>query len=161
MPVIGFLGTRGPDDDPQLLSAWHRGLKDAGHVEGQNLRIEYRWAENRYDRLSALAIDLVQSRVQAIYANGPAAQAAKTATIPIIFTAGFDPVELGLVTSLSRPGGNITGISILDVELGPKRLELLHEMVPTTKNIGERLSAYRPAWRVPVPTRSSKRLFPA
>jgi putative ABC transport system substrate-binding protein len=138
MPVIGFLGTRGPDDDPHLLSAWRRGLKDAGHIEGQNLRIEYRWAENRYDRLPALATDLVQSRVHAIYANGPAAQAAKaaTTTIPIIFTAGFDPVQLGLVTSLSRPGGNITGISILDVELGPKRLELLHESVPTTKNIG-------------------------
>ena len=138
MPVIGFLGTRGPDDDPYLLSAWRRGLKDAGHIEGQNLRIEYRWAENRYDRLPALATGLVQSRVHAIYANGPAAQAAKaaTTTISIIFTAGFDPVQLGLVTSLSRPGGNITGISILDVELGPKRLQLLHEMVPTTKNIG-------------------------
>src|ERR1700746_2090424 len=95
MPVIGFLGTRGPDDDPYLLSAWRRGLKDAGYIEGQNLRIEYRWAENRYDRLPALATDLVQSRVHAIYANGPAAQAAKaaTTTIPIIFTAGFDPVE--------------------------------------------------------------------
>src|SRR6266536_2060529 len=132
IPVIGFLGTRGPNDDPQLLSAWRRGLKDAGYVEGQNIRVEYRWAENRYDQLPTLATELVQGRVRAIYANGPAAHAAKaaTTTIPIIFTAGFDPVQVGLVSSLNRPGGNITGISILDVELGPKRLELLHEVVP-------------------------------
>jgi putative tryptophan/tyrosine transport system substrate-binding protein len=120
MPVIGFLGSRGPGDDPHLLAAWQRGLKEAGYVEGQTVAIEYRFAENLYERLPALAADLVRRGVYAIAANGPAAQAAKAATdtIPIVFTAGFDPVEMGLVASLNRPGGNITGVSILDVELG-------------------------------------------
>jgi putative tryptophan/tyrosine transport system substrate-binding protein len=132
MPVVGYLNTRGPGDDPQLLAALRRGLKEAGYVEGQNVAIEYRFAENQYDRLPAFAADLVRRQVAVIAANGLAAQIAKvaTATIPIVFVAGFDPVEVGLVPSLSRPGGNITGVSILDVELGPKRLELLHELVP-------------------------------
>jgi putative tryptophan/tyrosine transport system substrate-binding protein len=133
MPVVGYLNTRGPGDDPQLLAALRRGLKEVGYVEGQNVAIDYRFAENQYDRLPALAADLVRRQVAVIAANGFAAQTAKaaTATIPIVFVAGFDPVEVGLVPSLSRPGGNITGVSILDVELGPKRLELLHELVPT------------------------------
>jgi putative tryptophan/tyrosine transport system substrate-binding protein len=127
MPVIGFLGTRALGDDLYLLSAFRRGLKEVDYVEGQNVAIEYRFAENQYDR----------RQVAVIAANGRAAQAAKeaTATIPIAFVAGFDPVEVGLVASLNRPGGNITGVSILDVELGPKRLELLHELVPAATSI--------------------------
>lgn len=147
MPVVGFLGTRGSGDDPQLLTAFRQGLKESGYVEGQNLVIEYRWAEGHYDRLPALAADLVSHQVAAIAANGVAAQAAKatTATIPIIFVAGFDPVEVGLVASLGRPGGNITGVSILDVELGPKRLELLHKLIPITTNIAVLLNPSDPA----------------
>jgi putative tryptophan/tyrosine transport system substrate-binding protein len=132
MPVVGLLNSRAPGDDPQLWAAFRRGLNEAGYVEGQNAEIQYRFADNQYDRLPALAADLVGRRVAVMFANGPAARAAKaaTTTIPIVFAAGFDPVEAGLVASLNRPGGNITGVSILDVELGPKRLELLHELVP-------------------------------
>jgi putative ABC transport system substrate-binding protein len=137
MPVIGFLGSRASGDDPQLLTAFRQGLKDSGLSEGQNVAIEYRFAENQYARLPALAAELVGRRVAVIVANGPAAQAAKaaTTTIPIVFSAGFDPVEIGLVASLNQPGGNITGVSILDVELGPKRLELLHEIASKTPTL--------------------------
>jgi len=123
IPVVGFLGSRAPGDDPQLLAAFRLGLKEAGRIEGESVVIEYHFANNQYGRLPELAADLVRRKVAVICANGPAAQAAKaaTATIPIVFTVGFDPVELGLVTSLNRPGGNITGLSVLDVELGPKR----------------------------------------
>jgi len=133
VPVVGFLGTRASGDDPQLLTEFRRGLKEVGYVEGQNVAIEYRFAENQYDRLPELAADFVRRPVDVIVANGRAAQVAKeaTATIPIAFVAGFDPVEVGLVASMDRPGGNITGVSILDVGLGPKRLQLLHELVPT------------------------------
>src|SRR6476661_2613784 len=138
MPVIGFLGTRASGDDPQLLTAFRNGLKEAGYVEAQNVAIEYRFADNQYDRLPTLAADLVRRQVAVIVANGRAAQAAKetTATTPIAFVAGFDPVEVGLVASMNRPGGNITGVSILDVELGPKRLQLLYELVPKATVIG-------------------------
>jgi len=146
-PVVGFLGTRASGDDPQLLTAFHRGLKEAGYVEGQNIAMEYRFAENQYDRLPTLAADLVRSHVAVIVANGRAAQAAKeaTATIPIAFVAGFNPVEVGLVGSMNRPGANITGVSILDVELGPKRLQLLHELAPTATIIAALVNPTDPA----------------
>src|ERR1700730_7386186 len=147
MTVIGFLGTRASGDDPHLLAAFRWGLKEAGYIEGQNVAIEYRFAENQYDRLTPLAADLVRRQVTVIAANGHAAQAAKaaTTTIPIVFTAGFDPVEVGLVASLNHPGGNITGVSILDVELGPKRLELLHELVPAATSFAVLVNPTDPA----------------
>jgi putative ABC transport system substrate-binding protein len=147
MPVIGFLGTRASGEDPQLLTAFHQGLKEAGYVEGQNIAMEYRFAENQYDRLPTLAADLVRRQVSVIVANGSAAQAAKKATaqIPIAFVAGFDPVEVGLVASINRPGGNITGVSILDVELGPKRLQLLHDLVPAATIIAVLVNPSDPA----------------
>jgi putative ABC transport system substrate-binding protein len=137
MPVIGFLLSRGPHDDPPLMDACCRGLRESGYVEGQNVAVEYRFADNHYERLPALAADLIQHQVTLIIANGPAALTAKaaTSTIPIAFVAGFDPVEMGLVASLNQPGGNVTGVSILDVELGAKRLELLHELVPGASDI--------------------------
>jgi putative tryptophan/tyrosine transport system substrate-binding protein len=133
LPVVGFLNSASADAYARFTAALHQGLAEAGFVVGQNVAMEYRWAEGHYERLPALAGELARLRVAVIVANGPAAPAAKgvTATIPIVFTAGFDPVELGLITGLSRPGGNLTGVSILNVELGPKRLELLHEVVPT------------------------------
>jgi len=132
MPVIGFLGSASPGLTEHILPAFHQGLSDIGYVEGQNLAIEYRWAEGHYDRLAALAADLVVRKVELIAADGiPAALAAKTATstIPIVFSVG-DPVDLGLVASLARPGGNLTGVSTMAPELSPKRLELLSELVP-------------------------------
>src|SRR6516162_8557199 len=120
------------------MQAFHQGLADTGFVDGRNVAIEYRWAEDHYDRLPALAVELVRRNVAVIFANGPAVLAAKaaTATIPIVFQTGGDPVRAGLVESLSRPGHNLTGATNLNVELGPKRLELLHELVPTATIIG-------------------------
>jgi putative ABC transport system substrate-binding protein len=134
MPLIGVLASRGPRDEPYLLVAFRQGLNEAGYVEGQNAAIEYRFAEGQYDRLAGLAADLVSRQVIVIGALGtPAAIAARaaTSTIPIVFTVGVDPVEAGLITSLSRPGGNLTGVTGLGVELLPKRLELLHELLPS------------------------------
>ena len=138
MPVIGFLGISSPAFYETRLDAFRQGLSDTGRVEGQNLTIEYHWAEGHYDRLPALAAELVGRKVDAIVAAAsPAALAAKraTLTIPIVFVAVGDPVAAGLAASLARPGGNITGISVMSVELIPKRLELLSELVPQVKVI--------------------------
>jgi putative ABC transport system substrate-binding protein len=132
-PVIGFLSSSSPGPGAPNVAAFRQGLSETGYVEGQNLAIEYRSAEDRYDRLPALAADLVDSKVDVIATGGlPLALAAKsaTSTIPIVFIIGTDPVELGLVASLARPGGNLTGIAIMATELMPKRLELLSELVP-------------------------------
>jgi putative ABC transport system substrate-binding protein len=147
MPVIGYLDSNSPE--PILLSAFRKGLGDTGFVEGQNVAIEYRWANDQYDRLPGLAADLVRRQVAVIVTTGgsPPALAAKAATtsIPIVFNGNFDPVERGLVTSLNRPGGNITGVTGLGVELGPKRLELLRELVPKATNIAVLVNPTNPA----------------
>jgi putative ABC transport system substrate-binding protein len=139
MPVIGFLNSASPGPFALLLSAFHEGLKDGGYVEGKNVTVEYRWAEGQYDRLPALAADLVRRRVTVIAATGgtTTAQAAKaaTTTIPILFIAGANPVGDGLVSSFNRPGGNVTGVSVYTSELAPKRLELLRELVPKATKI--------------------------
>ena len=133
MPVIGFLHPTSPDAFPDRLRGFRQGLKDTGHVEGENVMISYRFAENQIDRLPAMAREFVRSQVAVIAAaNGPAALAAKAATtiIPIVFIVPEDPVRLGLVTSLARPGGNLSGINLVSGELAAKRLELLRDLVP-------------------------------
>ena len=139
MPVIGYLGGTSPGPNAPFIAAFREGLNETGFAETKNVIIEYRWAENHFDRLPALADDLANRDVDLIVAaNGPAsAVAAKhaTSTIPILFTAVGDPIAAGLVTSLARPGGNVTGFSVLVVELNPKRLELLCELVPKAKVI--------------------------
>ena len=140
MPVIGFLGGASPDRWVGRLRAFHQGLSETGYVVGRNLAIEYRWAEGQNDRVPSLAAELVGRQVSVIAVPGsvPAALAAKaaTTTIPIVFEIASDPVELGLVASLARPGGNITGVTSLNAQVGPKRLELLHELVPTATVVG-------------------------
>ena len=139
-PVIGYLGLTSPEAFAALTAAFRRGLGETGFVEGQNLEIKYRWAHGQFDQLPALAADLVAQRVSVIAALGTPASAtaakAATSTIPIIFVTGGDPVDLGLVKSLNRPAGNATGVYMLTVALEPKRLELIHELVPNAADIG-------------------------
>jgi putative ABC transport system substrate-binding protein len=139
MPVIGFLSSRDVGADPYIVTAFRQGLQETGFVEGQNVTIEFRFAEGKYDRLPALAVDLVSRQVSVIVVSGglPAALAAKaaTVTIPVVFSLGDDPVKAGLVASLNRPGGNLTGATLLNAELGPKWLDLLRELLPTATTI--------------------------
>ncbi len=133
MPVIGFLNSASLDTYAPMVAAFRQGLKETGYVEGQNVAIEYRWAGGQYDQVPLMAAELVSRQVTVIVANSPGVQAVKAAitTIPIVFTTASDPVQIGLVASLSRPGGNVTGVTQLHVEVLPKRLELAHEVVPT------------------------------
>src|SRR5262245_12410693 len=136
MPVIGFLSSALPGPYAHILAAFRSGLKEAGYVEGRNVAIEYRWAEGQNDRLPGLVADLVRRQVALIVATGtPESLAAKasTRTIPIVFQVGIDPADIGLVPSLNRPGGNLTGVTNLNAEVGPKRLELLRELLPTAQ----------------------------
>ena len=138
MPVVGFLNSESPDLFAYLVRAFHQGLSESGFVEGGNVATEYRWVDGQYDRLPALVDDLIRRQVNVIAANSPApVLAAKAATtiIPIVFATGYDPVAAGLVASLARPGGNLTGVTTLTAEVGPKRVELLHELLPAATSI--------------------------
>ena len=140
MPVVGWISSRSASESAYLVAAFRQGLKEAGYIENQNVSLDFRWGEGQYDRLSAYATELVRRPVNVIVATGgdPAAQAAKaaTTTIPIVFVSGSDPVKVGLVASLNRPGGNITGMHVLILGLGAKRLGLLHELTPAANPIG-------------------------
>ena len=148
-PVIGFLSSASPDKYTIRLDAFRQGLKEVGYVEGQNVTVEYRWAEGQNQQLATLGAELVQRQVNVLVAAGgtPSALAAKaaTATIPIVFQVGTDPVAIGLVASLNRPGGNVTGVTTLNVGLGPKWLELLHQILPAATNIAVLVNPSSPA----------------
>jgi putative tryptophan/tyrosine transport system substrate-binding protein len=146
-PVVGFLDSRSPGEAAYVVAAFHQGLNEVGYVEGQNVAIEYQWAEGQFDRLPELAAELVRRQVTVIFAGStPATLPAKaaTATIPIVFIASGDPVQLGLVTSFNRPGGNATGVILFSASLEPKRLELLHEFIPRASVIGVLMSRTYP-----------------
>jgi putative ABC transport system substrate-binding protein len=153
MPVIGFLGTSSPDLYAIRLGVFREGLKQAGYVEGQNVAIEYLWAQDHVDRLPALAAELVQRHVNVIVAASgtPGAVAAKaaTTTIPIVFAVAVDPIKLGFVESLNRPGGNLTGVTNLNVEIGPKRVEVLHALLPTATDFAVLVDPTGPALAEP------------
>ena len=139
IPVIGYLAAGSPKGDERLTAALFKGLGEIGYETGKNVQVEYRWAENKYEQLPSMAADLVRQKVAVIAATTtPAAKAAKaaTTTIPIVFTTIADPVQIGFVASLNRPGGNVTGVTLLSVEVGPKLLELLHGAVPSATIIG-------------------------
>jgi ABC-type uncharacterized transport system substrate-binding protein len=154
VPVIGFLSSRSIDVDASLLTAFHQGLADAGFVEGRNVTIDYRWAQGRYDQLPMLAAELVRKPVAVLVATGGtvSARAAKAATqtLPVVFTTADDPVKVGLVESLNRPGGNLTGITASFIEAAPKRLELLQEMLPKASTIGLLVNPTNPATLIEV-----------
>jgi putative tryptophan/tyrosine transport system substrate-binding protein len=148
IPVIGFLSTTSPEVYAVRLRAFRQGLKEEGYIEGQNVAVEYRWAGDQEDRLPTLAAELAGRQVTVIVAGGsPSSVAAKaaTATIPIVFETAADPVKLGFVTSLNRPGGNLTGVTNLNVEVGPKRLELLRELIPTATKVAVLVNPTSPA----------------
>ena len=153
MPVIGFMSARSAADSVHLLKAYHQGMGEGGFVEGRNVAVEYRWGDGNYDRMPALAANLVDRRVAVLVAVGgdASAQAAKraTSTIPVVFGAGSDPVATGLVASINRPGGNVTGVNVLTNQMEPKRLGLLNEIVPKTPLIGVLLNhRFPPAGRM-------------
>ena len=149
MPVIGFLNPTTPEALAEPMRGLRQGLKDAGYVEGENLTIEYRWADNQAERLPAMAAELVRRRVSLIVATGggqaPLAAKAATTALPIVFNTADDPVNLGLVASLAQPGGNVTGVSILSTELTAKRLELLHALAPNAIRIAVLINPGEPA----------------
>jgi putative ABC transport system substrate-binding protein len=147
VPVIGFLNNSSPDAFAPFVAAFRQGLNDTGYVEGRNVAIEFRWAEGQDERLPTLAADLVRRQVTVIFANGPSIPVAKAATtvIPIVFDTGGDPVQLGFVASLNRPGGNVTGVAFLVNTIGAKRLELLHDLVPAANVIGFLVDPTNPA----------------
>jgi putative tryptophan/tyrosine transport system substrate-binding protein len=158
MPVIGILAIGAPEANAIRLRAIREGLRTVGYVEGQNVKIEYRWAEVHTGRLPALAAELVSRQVAVIVTSStPAVLAAKAATgeIPIVFGIGIDPVELGLVASLNRPGGNVTGVTSLNIEVAPKRLELMHELLPSVTNMALLVNPAVPALAEPI-SRSSQ-----
>jgi putative tryptophan/tyrosine transport system substrate-binding protein len=154
MPVVGYLDVGSPTGSAHFVAAFRRGLSEAGYFDGSNIRIEYRWADGHNDRLRELAVDLVRRQVTVIATPGSTAAAlaakAATTTIPIIFTIGADPVAAGLVPTLNRPGGNVTGVATLNMEVGPKRLELLHEVIPSTRIVALLVNPTNPAITEPL-----------